>query len=1824
MRARIQTEIDTRRLAVEARAAARQIAQQERIRLQIEVDQAQAQREIQARIRAAVAGLRATVVLDVAVDTAAAQARLQELTRDRRVSLDVDTDGLDRARRLADGIRGALGGLAGGGGLSLNLGGNALSGVSTLLTKLGTLPMMAGGITLLAGAAINLGGALFAVGAAAAQSVGVLAALPGLATMAAQGIGVLIAGFKGVSEAVSALGAAEKASGADAQAHAQAVEQAAQAVEQAAENVDAATAMVRKARERLADVVEAVAERIQDAEQRVADAFDAAHERIAQVTERAAEIREAVQERITAATARLADVQEAAAERYAAAERTNARAAESAQLAQEGLNEARRAAVERLEDLKLSLSGASLDEEGAALAVERARQRLSSVNDSVTSTDLDKREADLAYRQALQRLEESKERLGDLREDQARADAEGVEGSDSVEAAKRRLRDANEALRDSEEAIARAQADGAQAIADAQAAITEARKEGAAAIAEAEEAVAEAKKDAAQLIQEAQEALNDVRKDGAEQVKAANEQLKASQDQLKDSQEQLQKAQEAAAAAATQQSAAQTQLADAMANLTPAGRAFAEFIAGTLMPRLTDLRRAIQDALLPHIQAAVEKGLPFLDTLETALVGTADVIGGVAEDLGDLLADDQFNTDMAEVFDTNNAALERFGAAAVNVLSMLRSIMLAAGPLVEAFSAWVEELTAAGDAYLRSEPGFNRFQSFLEGAADTTISLKNTLRDLTMGIIAIGSAAVGSGEAGTEMLASMEDGAAAFRAWAEDEATQARLTKFFDGARELLGRIGESLGGVIELFGHLGEATGGDTLFVFFDILDAIVGALDKLIQMPGTIPVLVAVTTLGVAGAGLGLAAKVLGLLVAPLSLLAKIPAFGGWIVTLLAGLKTNLVTAILTRFPTPVAVLAGIADWLQFQVLPRIPGIVLAAVKGAGIGLIGMLLGGLIDDDQGGARDAVGTGLKGAGIGATIGGIIGSLLGPIGTGLGAAIGAAIGGILGVITGGEWWGAIGRFFTETIPAFLMEQAAALPGRVGALLRGATGLVQTVVGWIGDQITQLPDRLRAMAAGAGDLASSIGGFISDAVARLPSLLGNAGAALLRGLVFLVTQVLPDLAATIITELPSLILELVTAIPGLFLKALATGIKIWAWVLTELVAIIPEIMEFCLTLPFKIFDWVVRAVVNSPKLFAYIADQLVEWGREAPGIIDRIWEKLKEAFAIGSAKLVRAMREKLAEFSQVFIDLGADLYDLGQELWGKLVDLFGEWRDKLVDVFKKLPGGVQDALKLIGNVIRVPVQIMLDVGYNKTVRWLWNEIAGLVGSDHKLPEIKIPQFAEGGVVGPGQYGVLPGYSPGRDTMLAAVSPGEAWLRPEIPAALGSRFVHGLNGAAVSGGVSGVRQFVAAGGMRFGLGGIVGDGLSWIGDQVKDLFPDGLRNAAADFLNPVVDAIQSELSGTAFGRLIGNIPVKIVRDFLDWLVDKEDDIVGNSAGMIRVARGELGQGEEPAGSDNTKYGRWYGINPAAWCDMFISWVADKAKTTDAVGRFSYTPSHLAAMRAKGREITTGPARPGDLAFLTSGGTAYHIGLVEQGGSGGITTIEGNHSTAVQRVSRNRSGVVLTRPAYAEGGVVGPDHYRISPDTAGGFARTGRAAVESLGIGGNALVAPWWPAGTELALSAGTRTVRAVVSAADNTAAFLRRTGPNILAAGANLLADLGGPRAASWALSKMPSQPIRHGLYDNGGPLKPGLSLISNQTGKDEWVLTPEAVDRLGGGEAVAALNAGTVYQSRRGASPVAVNAVAPDGRPITINVYALPHHSEEDIADIVRRKLGGEI
>ena len=155
-----------------------------------------------------------------------------------------------------------------------------------------------------------------------------------------------------------------------------------------------------------------------------------------------------------------------------------------------------------------------------------------------------------------------------------------------------------------------------------------------------------------------------------------------------------------------------------------------------------------------------------------------------------------------------------------------------------------------------------------------------------------------------------------------------------------------------------------------------------------------------------------------------------------------------------------------------------------------------------------------------------------------------------------------------------------------------------------------------------------------------------------------------------------------------------------------------------------------------------------------------------------------------------------------------------------------------------------------------------------------------------------------------------------------------------------------------------------------------------------------------------------PVPIVR---------KPSSIGQQA--LAVAIRELGATERPANSNKNKFGKWFGVDGVAWCNIFVSYCfVQGAGYTIAKGfkgagctanGCTYVPTTEAWLRATGMWVGRVAPQPGDIAIYNwDGGVPDHIGIVESyGGGGKFTAIEGNTSVG----NDSNGGEVMRRDRY-----------------------------------------------------------------------------------------------------------------------------------------------------------------------------------------------------------------
>lgn len=274
-------------------------------------------------------------------------------------------------------------------------------------------------------------------------------------------------------------------------------------------------------------------------------------------------------------------------------------------------------------------------------------------------------------------------------------------------------------------------------------------------------------------------------------------------------------------------------------------------------------------------------------------------------------------------------------------------------------------------------------------------------------------------------------------------------------------------------------------------------------------------------------------------------------------------------------------------------------------------------------------------------------------------------------------------------------------------------------------------------------------------------------------------------------------------------------------------------------------------------------------------VDRLKTSVREKFQAIKDAISEKIRNAKESVLGLFTDIRTGIGDRIQAAKDRVSNIL----DKIKEAFQKTKDGIKTAWDKLREIFRKPIDFVINTVYNDGIRSFWNKLAGVTG----LPELGRVNFATGGVAdGKRARGVLPGYSPGNDTVRAMLSPGEGILVPEavrgIAKQMGVSSAQAINAinaqytSRVPGRGNKKRSGDGPGFAGGGLLGRVGDGFSWVGGKFK---------AGAGF---VLGGLR-KLAGAALGFIVEQMtnaaPEGGLRDMLRGMGQKITDAIKGKA-------------------------------------------------------------------------------------------------------------------------------------------------------------------------------------------------------------------------------------------------------------------------------------------------------------------------------------------------------
>lgn len=142
-------------------------------------------------------------------------------------------------------------------------------------------------------------------------------------------------------------------------------------------------------------------------------------------------------------------------------------------------------------------------------------------------------------------------------------------------------------------------------------------------------------------------------------------------------------------------------------------------------------------------------------------------------------------------------------------------------------------------------------------------------------------------------------------------------------------------------------------------------------------------------------------------------------------------------------------------------------------------------------------------------------------------------------------------------------------------------------------------------------------------------------------------------------------------------------------------------------------------------------------------------------------------------------------------------------------------------------------------------------------------------------------------------------------------------------------------------------------------------------------------------------------------------------------LLISNAKLELGYQEGANNDTKYGKWYGLNNNPWCAMFVSWVFNKSglgAQVAASGKkgFASCDAGLKWFAKKGKLVPIGEAQAGDIAFFQFDDDAQpdHVGIIVKNNKKlkRLVCIEGNTASDAKGSQSNGDGVYEKKRPYS----------------------------------------------------------------------------------------------------------------------------------------------------------------------------------------------------------------
>jgi tape measure domain-containing protein len=360
-------------------------------------------------------------------------------------------------------------------------------------------------------------------------------------------------------------------------------------------------------------------------------------------------------------------------------------------------------------------------------------------------------------------------------------------------------------------------------------------------------------------------------------------------------------------------------------------------------------------------------------------------------------------------------------------------------------------------------------------------------------------------------------------------------------------------------------------------------------------------------------------------------------------------------------------------------------------------------------------------------------------------------------------------------------------------------------------------------------------------------------------------------------------------------------------------------------------------------------------------INTVWNIVSTVFTTVAGVVSSIWNGIASTVSGVWESIKSTASSAVQWVYDSVTNVFSSMSSGVSSTFEGMRSAIESVWNKVKTVAAKPVNFIIDTVYTNGLKSMVETVASKIGLSLTLPTVpRIAEYAGGGIV--------PGYSPGHDTIPAMLSPGEAILVPELVRQIGPSRIIAANYAASKrrpGGSPGKAPTGFSGGgiAHFAGGGIAG----WFADAalgVAEFFRDPLGSIAQLITEPV----RGLMKGIAPG-VIGELGAGGVDSLLAGVGSffKKKAEESSSAGLVGAAMRAV-QMQVPY--------VWGGsaIPPGLDCSGLVYWAAQQLG-------LGWPRLTAAGYQSGSTPIPWTQAAPGDLLFW--GAPAHHVAIYAGGG-------------------------------------------------------------------------------------------------------------------------------------------------------------------------------------------------------------------------------------------------